>query len=83
MGDFKMNNLLNNSLLGSHAVRDRDTGTNSEKPKSSWTIYCDISYIEGVIEEYSACRDMNISYQRQNSILDRMDFNLTIICDLK
>lgn len=63
MGDFKMNNLLNSSLLEWYQTTDRDTGTNGEKTNSSWTIICDISYIEGVIEVYSACRDKNISYQ--------------------
>jgi len=79
-----MNNLLNNScLLGLHEARNWDTSTNSEKPKSSWTIYCDIPYIQGVIEEFPTCRDKKISYQRQNSILNQMSLNLTIICDLK
>ncbi len=63
MGDFKMNNLLNSSLLEWYQTTNRDTGTNGEKINSPWTKICDISYIEGVIEEYSACRDKNISYQ--------------------
>ena len=83
MGDFKMNNLLNNSLVWLQDTTDRDSSTNSDKTKSSWTIICDISYIERVIEEYSACRDNNFSYQWQKSMSERMNLNLTIICDLK
>lgn len=78
-----MNNLVNNSLVWLQEATDRDTRTNSEKTNSCWTIICDISYIERVIEGYSACRDKNISYQWQKSMSERMNLNLTMICDLK
>ena len=63
MEDFKMSNLLNNSLLWSHEVRV--TNTKGEKPKSSWIMYCGISYTEGVIKEGPVCEDKIIDYQSQ------------------
>jgi hypothetical protein len=73
MGDFKMSILLNNSLLWSHEVRL--TYTKGEKPKSSWIMYCGISYTEGVIKEGSICRDEIIAYQIQEFDTGSDEFN--------
>ena len=82
MGDFKMSILLNNSLLWSHEVRV--TNTKSEKPKSSWIIYCGISYTEGVIKVGSVCRDKIIAYQSQGFYTGSDEFKSALsICDFK
>ena len=82
MGDFKMSILLNNSLLWSHEVRL--TYKKGEKPKSSWIIYCGISYTEGVIKEGSVCRDKIIAYQSQGFYTGSDEFKSALsFCDFK
>ena len=82
MEDFKMSNLLNNSLLWSHEVRL--TYKKGEKPKSSWIMYCGISYTEGVIKEGSICRDKIIAYQSQEFDTGSDEFKSALsFCDFK
>jgi len=82
MGDFKMSILLNNSLLWSHDVRL--TYTKGEKPKSSWIMYCGISYTEGVIKEGSICRDKIIAYRSQEFDTGSDEFKSALsYCDFK
>jgi hypothetical protein len=82
MGDFKMSILLNNSLLWSHEVRV--TNTKGEKPKSSWIMYCGISYTEGVIKEGSVCENKIIAYQSQGFYTGSDEFKSALsFCDFK
>ena len=82
MGDFKMSILLDNSLLWSHEVRV--TNTKGEKPKSSWIMYCGISYTEGLIKEGYVCRDKIIAYQSQEFDTGSDEFKSALsFCDFK
>ena len=82
MEDFKMSNLLNNSLLWSHEVRV--TNTKGQKAKSSWIMYCGISDTEGVIKESSVCKDKIIAYQSQGFYTGSDEFKSALsFCDFK
>jgi|GEM_PF-1017938 hypothetical protein len=82
MEDFKMSNLLNNSLLWSHEVRV--TNTKGQKAKSSWIMYCGISYTEGLIKKGSVCRDKIIAYQSQGFYTGSDEFKSALsFCDFK